>query len=95
MQDEQQPPSNEELRMITREPRSPAGETRDAFTTLQVVERKNREIQGNKCPQGSEDTEEIQDAKWAKVTASRALQEVEADGQEAVEVYPRCHVSCI
>jgi hypothetical protein len=50
MQDEQQPPSNEELRMITREPRSPAGETRDAFTTLQVVERKNREIQGNKCP---------------------------------------------
>jgi hypothetical protein len=40
--------------------------------------------------QGSEDTEEIQDAKWAKVTASRALQEV-----EAVEVCPRCHVSCI
>jgi hypothetical protein len=46
-------------------------------------------------PQGSEDTEEIQDAKWAKVTASRALQEVEADGQGAVEVCPRRHVSCI
>jgi hypothetical protein len=34
--------------MITREPRSPAGETSDAFTTLQIVERKNREIKGNK-----------------------------------------------
>jgi hypothetical protein len=45
--------------------------------------------------QGSEDTEEIQDAKWAKVTASRALQVVEADGQEAVEVCPIRHVSRI